>query len=175
MRNRANPQISMFLAVIVSVITVGLSSWPAYAQEPETTPLPQAETTSTPDPTNNPADEEGDVEPSMQDMNMDNADWMQRMVRHCEMMAMMMQMMMDDDDTEQDMQGMMDDSDSMGESTDGDVNPEQDMMRDSHMMMQMMTHMMMGDSDMMNMMMGGSNPDEDATSKPDMHGMSEGN
>jgi len=178
--------------VIVSLILFGLSGWTVYAQQPGNTPLPETDATSTPSPMNNSAGEAGDAEPSMQDMNMDNADsetgmqdmnmedtdLMQTMVRHCEMMAMMMQMMMDNDDREQDMQGMMGGSDPMGESADGDSDPEQDMqeMMDAFKMM----NMMMGDPDMMSMMMhmmmmDGSTLDEAGGSETDMHGMGEGN
>jgi len=190
--------------VIVSLILFGLSGWTVYAQQPGNTPLPETDATSTPSPMNNSAGEEGTSEPGMQDMNMDNADsepsmqdmnmedtdLMQTMVRHCEMMAMMMQMMMDSDGSEQDMQGMMGGSDSMGESADGDgdIDPEQDMqgmmdtfkmmnmmMGDADMMNMMMQMMMIGDSDMMNMMMDGSTPDEDGSSGTGMQGMDEGN
>lgn len=174
MKNQRKLQVSL---VILSLILFGLTGWTVYAQESDDQPCPEA------DATNHSADEDCDSEQSMQDMSMDNADVMQRMTRHCEMMAMMMRMMMSSDGTEQDMQGMIDGSDSMGESADGDGNPEQDMMGGFHimnmlmgdpdmmdMMMDMMMNMMMGNSDMMN-----GTAHEDATPEPDMHGMGEGN
>lgn len=162
MRNQRKLQILLLFIVLLSVSVIG-SSWTVYAQQPDDSPCPETDTTSTPDTANNSADENCDAEQNMQDMSMDNSDVMQRMVRHCEMMAMIMRMMMGSDGTEQDMQGMMGGSDSMGESTDGDANPEPDMMSDFHMMNMMMQMMMDGTAS------------EDTTPEPDMHGMGEGN